>query len=66
MYDEVDSLKFSINIGNDLMAVANGRLANIEKKKDNTNTYHWKVSNHINNYGISFNIGNYAQWSDDT
>ncbi len=64
MYDEVDSLKFSINVRNDLMAVANGRLANVEKKKDNTSTYHWVVSNPINNYGLNFNIGNYVHFSE--
>ena len=64
MYDEVDSLKFSINIRNDLMAVANGRLVKIEKKKNNTTTYHWFVVNPINNYGVNFNIGNYTHFSE--
>ena len=64
MYDEVDSLKFSINVQKDLVAVANGRLINIETKKNQTNTYHWVVANPINTYGINFNIGNYAHFSE--
>jgi aminopeptidase N len=64
MYDEVDSLKFSINVRNDLMAVANGKLVKIEKKKNNTITYHWFVANPINNYGVNFNIGNYTHFSE--
>lgn len=64
MYDEVDSLKFSINVRKGLMAVANGRLVKTEQKKNNTTTYHWFVANPINNYGINFNLGNYANFSE--
>jgi len=64
MYDEVDSLKFSINVPNNLLAVANGKLIGIDKKKNKTNTYHWSVSNPINNYSVNFNIGNYVTFSD--
>jgi aminopeptidase N len=64
MYDEVDSLKFSINVRKDLMAVANGRLVNVETMKNDTKTFHWVVVNPINNYGVNFNIGNYAHFSE--
>jgi aminopeptidase N len=64
MYDEVDSLKFSINVRKGLMAVANGRLIKTEQMKNNTTTYHWFVANPINNYGVNFNIGNYANFSE--
>ncbi|HEU4791441.1 MAG TPA: M1 family metallopeptidase [Flavobacterium sp.] len=64
MYDEVDSLKFSINVRKGLMAVANGRLIKTEQKKNNTTTYHWFVKNPINNYGVNFNIANYANFSE--
>lgn len=64
MYDEVDSLKFSINVRNDLMAVANGKLIKIEQQRNKTTTYHWSVVNPINSYGINFNIGNYAHFSE--
>lgn len=64
MYDEVDSLKFSINVRKGLIAVANGRLVKTEQKKNNTTTYHWFVKNPINNYGVNFNIANYANFSE--
>lgn len=64
MYDEVDSLKFSINVPNNLLAVANGRLVGVDKKENKTTTYHWTVSNPINNYSVNFNIGNYVNFSD--
>jgi aminopeptidase N len=64
MYDEVDSLKFSINVPNNFMAVANGRLIGVDKKENKTNTYHWAVSNPINNYSVNFNIGNYVNFSE--
>ncbi|MEO6489603.1 MAG: M1 family metallopeptidase [Ferruginibacter sp.] len=64
MYDEVDSMKISINVRKDLVAVANGRLAGIEILKDATKTFHWFVKNPINNYGVNFNIGNYVNFSE--
>jgi len=64
MYDEVDSMKISINVRKDLVAVANGRLTEIELLSDNTKTYHWFVSNPINTYGVNFNIGNYVNFSE--
>ncbi len=64
MYDEVDSLKFSINVRKDLVAVGNGRLLGIDKEKNNTKTYHWTVSNPINIYSVNFNIGNYTNFSE--
>jgi aminopeptidase N len=64
MYDEVDSLKFSINVRDNLIAAANGRLIGIDEKDNNTRTYHWAVSNPINNYNINFNLGNYVNFSE--
>ncbi len=64
MYDEVDNLKISINVPNGLVAVANGRLVGVDKKENKTNTYHWVVSNPINNYSVNFNIGNYVSFSE--
>ena len=64
MYDEVDSVKFSINVRNDLVAVANGKLSGIEDHDDNSRTYHWVVSNPINSYSITFNLGNYVNFSE--
>ena len=44
-----------------LVAVANGRLQ--ERSTDDaakTSTFHWRVTNPINNYGVNLNIGNYV------
>jgi aminopeptidase N len=64
MYQEVDSMAIHINVPNGLMNVSNGRLRKIEPKKDDTTTYHWFVSNPINNYGVNINIGNYVNFSE--
>jgi len=64
MYDEVDSVKLSIKVRNDLVAVANGKLSGIEDHEDNSRTYHWVVSNPINSYSITFNLGNYVNFSE--
>jgi aminopeptidase N len=64
MYDEVDSLRFSINVPENLVAVANGRLTGVKNLKNKTKTYNWFVANPINAYGINFNIGNYVNFSE--
>lgn len=64
MYDEVDSMKISLNVREDLKAVANGKLIGVEKLDNKTTTYHWSVSNPINSYGVNFNIGNYSNFSE--
>ena len=64
MYDEVDSMKISVNVPKHLMNISNGRLQSIEKKGDETTTYNWIVSNPINNYGVNINIGDYIHFSE--
>ena len=64
MYDEVDSMLMSINVPNNLMNVSNGRLREVSSHDDNTTTYHWFVSNPINNYGVNVNIGDYVKFSE--
>ena len=63
MYDEVDSMLISVNVPKGLMNISNGRLKKIDKFED-TNTYHWYVSNPINNYGVNINIGDYVEFSE--
>ena len=63
MYDEVDSMLISVNVPKGLTNVSNGRLRNIEEKKNST-TFNWFVSNPINNYGVNINIGDYANFSE--
>ncbi|MFT6853837.1 MAG: aminopeptidase N [Cyclobacteriaceae bacterium] len=63
-YDEVDSLKFSINVPKDYTAVGNGKLTKILRPDKKTKTFVWLISNPINTYGINFNIGKYAHFSE--
>ena len=64
MYDEPDDgMLISVNVPNGLMNVSNGRLIEVEKF-DKTSTFHWKVENPINNYGVNINIGDYVNFSE--
>jgi len=65
-YDEPDNgVLLSIEVPEHLTNVSNGRLVkvedNIERK---TKTFHWQVSNPINNYGVNINIGDYVHFGE--
>lgn len=70
MYDEVDSMLISVTVPEGLMNVSNGRLRKVDrgvKRGTNgpvKNTWHWFVSNPINNYGVNINIGDYVEFSE--
>ncbi|MCK4700662.1 MAG: hypothetical protein KAT38_10020 [Bacteroidales bacterium] len=64
MYDEPDSMLMSITVPEDLVDVSNGRLRKVEAHNNGTKTYHWFVSNPINNYGVNINIADYAHFSE--
>ncbi len=64
MYDEVDSLLISVTVPKNLMNVSNGRLRKVEEHDNNTKTFHWFVSNPINNYGVNINIGDYVHFKE--
>jgi len=64
MYDEVDSMLMSINVPKNLVNVSNGRLREVTYPDKKTSTYHWFVSNPINNYGVNVNIGDYVKFSE--
>jgi len=65
MYDEVDSMLISVEVPDHLINVSNGRLRELEvNSKKKTKTYHWFVSNPINNYGVNVNIGDYISWQE--
>ncbi|EDP96653.1 M1 family metallopeptidase [Kordia algicida OT-1] len=64
MYDEVDSMKISVNVPKNLMNVSNGRLIKVDELDNNTKTYHWNVLNPINNYGVNINIGDYVHFGE--
>ncbi|HEX6191539.1 MAG TPA: M1 family metallopeptidase [Chitinophagaceae bacterium] len=52
-----------MKVPDDLIAVANGRLA-ARKKEQGGTVWTWKVVNPINNYNIVPYIGKYVHWSD--
>ncbi|MEX0845412.1 MAG: M1 family metallopeptidase [Balneolaceae bacterium] len=63
-YDEPDSMLISITTPDTLMDVSNGRLRGVDEPGDGTKTWHWFVSNPINNYGVNINIGDYVHFSE--
>lgn len=63
MYDEVDSMDLAITTPKDLVGVGNGRLMRTTDNGD-TKTFHWKVVNPINNYGVNVNIGDYVNFGE--
>ncbi|WP_378172093.1 M1 family metallopeptidase [Aquimarina sp. SS2-1] len=64
MYDEVDSMLVSVTVPKGLMNVGNGRLRKVEERDPDTKTFHWFVSNPINNYGVNINIGDYVHFGE--
>ncbi len=64
MYDEPDSMLMRITVPPSMTDVSNGRLRHIEYHPDGKKTFHWFVSNPINNYGVNINIARYVHWSD--
>ncbi len=65
MYDEPDrGMDLRITAPQPLIAVGNGRLIDIEEQQDKASTYHWKVDNPINNYGVNVNLANYVSFSE--
>ena len=60
---EGDSVRMSYTVPSNMVAVGNGKLKNIKTKNDKS-TYEWFVSNPINNYNISVQIGNYVAVQD--
>ncbi len=64
MYDEPDSMLIRFTTPPGLIDVSNGRLRHIDYHADGRRTYHWFVSNPINNYGVNVNIAKYVHWSD--
>jgi aminopeptidase N len=61
--DESDSMLISVTVPPGLMNISNGRLKNIIETPDGTR-YDWFVSNPINNYAVTLNIGKYSHFGD--
>ena len=64
--DEPDEgMNISLTVPEDLTAVSNGRLSKTDHDKDKgLKTFHWVVTQPINNYCVSANIGNYVSFSE--
>jgi len=62
--DEVDSMLISITVPQDLQEISNGRLRSTIAKDNGRKQFNWFVSNPINNYDVTFYIGDYAHWTD--
>ena len=60
---EGDSVRMTYIVPSNLVAVGNGRLRSVKDFGDKT-AYEWFVSNPINNYNISVQIGNYIAVQD--
>jgi len=65
-YDEPnDGVLISVEVPENLMDVSNGRLISIDSHPERkTKTYHWQVTNPINNYGVNINIGDYVHFGE--
>lgn len=60
-WDEPDhGMDVTLDIPEGLSAISNGRLFNDE----HTTVWHWLVENPINNYDVTFYIGDYVHWHD--
>ena len=60
---EGDSVRMAYTVPSNMVAVGNGKLRNVTTNGDKS-TYEWFVSNPINNYNISVQIGNYVAVQD--
>jgi aminopeptidase N len=60
---ESDSVRMAYTVPSDMVAVGNGNLKSVSEN-GNKSTYEWFVSNPINNYNISVQIGNYVAVQD--
>ena len=63
-WDEPDSgMDMTYCVPKELSCVGNGRLFEKTNIGDKTK-WHWKVTNPINNYDVTFYIGDYVNWQD--
>ena len=60
---EGDSVRMTYTVPSNLVAVGNGKLRSVKNLGDKT-SYEWFVSNPINNYNVSVQIGNYVAVQD--
>jgi len=61
---EPDSMRIRVTVPDPLVEVSNGRLEGVVRNTDGTSTYTWRVSNPINNYSVTLNVGNYVHFGE--
>ena len=62
--DEPDSMLISVSVPEGLMNISNGRLRSTEKLRNGYTRFNWFVSQPINNYNVTLNIGDFALLKD--
>jgi aminopeptidase N len=62
--DEVENMKISVEIPDDLVDVSNGKFLGKTGLGDGYTRWDWQVQYPINSYDVSLNIGNYQHFSD--
>ncbi|MEK6280166.1 MAG: M1 family metallopeptidase [Acidobacteriota bacterium] len=62
--DEVESMRISVAIPNDLVDVSNGRFLGKTDLRDGFTRWDWLVHYPINNYSVSVNVGHYTHFAD--
>lgn len=63
-HDEVESMKLSVEIPNDLADASNGRFVGKKDLGDGFTRWNWMINYPINNYNVSVNIGKYEHFTD--
>ncbi len=61
--DEVESMRLSVSIPNDLVDVSNGKFLGKTDLGDGYTRWDWLIQYPINNYSVSLNIGNYVHFT---
>jgi aminopeptidase N len=62
--EEVQNMRISVSIPNNLVDVSNGKFMGKTDLGDGYTRWDWFVHYPINNYDVSLNVGNYAHFSD--
>ena len=62
--DEPDSMDIHLIVPQKFNAISNGNLVSAIQINSKQTDYHWQVSYPINNYNVTFNIGNYSHFQD--
>ena len=63
-HDEVENMRISVAIPNNLVDVSNGKFIGKTDLGDGYTRWDWQVNYPINNYDVSVNIGNYVHFDD--